>query len=70
MVGSPSHRNAGAGSKRADYGLGRTGGHTAPHVGKGALTNPAIRRDQTGLTFDPPVGANRILPPPKPPRGL
>jgi hypothetical protein len=71
MVSSPSHRNAGQGSKRADYGLGRVGSHIAPHVtGKGGPTPPQLmRRDQTGLTFDPPNDANRVLRPRAPPRG-
>jgi hypothetical protein len=65
-----SHLHGGQGTKRPDYGLGRTGGHVLPHVGKGALTNPklAARRDQGMPTVDPPRGGNRVLDPSKPPR--
>jgi hypothetical protein len=45
------------------------GGHILPHVGKSGLTNPRLmRRDQSGVTVDPPRGGDRVLDPPKPPR--
>jgi hypothetical protein len=75
MVTSRSHRNAGEGSKRADYGpLGHAGGHSGPHVtGKGGPTPPQVmRRDQPASGPNQPnqQGFNRVLNPPKSTRGF